>query len=200
MLELMNSIPFYGKVFVNGDDKNSVKLLQRSTELFVLLDLIRINDITAKSIKYIDGKKMQFDVIFSKRTYKVCTNLLGKHNVYNILSAISVCLHLGISMTDTIKSLNSFFGARRRFDVYEDIYINKYNPIIIDDYGHHPTEIHSTLDTINKLYPRKKIVMIFQPHRFSRTKAYWQLFLDVFKKLDQIILLPTYPAGEKNNS
>ena len=128
------------------------------------------------------------------------TNLLGKHNVYNILSAISVCLHLGISMTDSIKSLNSFFGAKRRFDVYEDIYIHKYKPIIIDDYGHHPTEIHSTLDTINELYPGKKIVMIFQPHRFSRTKAYWRLFLDVFKKLDQIILLPTYSAGEKNNS
>ena len=96
--------------------------------------------------------------------------------------------------------MNSFFGARRRFDVYEDIYINKYKPIIIDDYGHHPTEINSTLDTINKLYPGKKIVMIFQPHRFSRTKAYWRLFRDVFKKLDRIILLPTYSAGEKNNS
>ena len=62
------------------------------------------------------------------------------------------------------------------------------------------TKISYALDTINKLYPGKKIVMIFQPHRFSRTKAYWRLFRDVFKKLDQIILLPTYSAGEKNNS
>ena len=143
---------------------------------------------------------MQFDVIFSKSTYKVSTNLLGKHNVYNILSAMSVCLHLGISITKTIKSLNSFFGASRRFDVYKGIYINKHKPIIIDDYGHHPTEINSTLDTIKNLYPDKKIVMIFQPHRFSRTKAYWRLFLDVFRRLDRIILLPTYSAGEKNNS
>ena len=200
MLELMNSIPFYGKVFINGDDKNSVRLLAKINRAICTFGLNKKNDITAKSIKYVDGKKMQFDVIFSKRTYKVCTNLLGKHNVYNILSAISVCLHLGIPITSAIKSLSSFFGARRRFDVYEDIFINEHKPIIIDDYGHHPTEIHSTLETISKLYPRKKIVMIFQPHRFSRTKAHWRLFLDAFKTLDQIILLPTYSAGEKNNS
>ena len=200
MLQLMNSIPFYGKVFINGDDKNSLKLLKKINRDVRTYGLKKNNSIQAKSIKYIDGKKMQFDIIYSNRTFRVSTNLLGKHNVYNILSAISVCLHLGISITKTIKSLNSFFGASRRFDVYEDIYINKYKPIIIDDYGHHPTEINSTLDTINNLYPRKKVVMIFQPHRFSRTKAHWRLFLDVFIRLDRIILLPTYSAGEKNNS
>ena len=200
MLELMNSIPFYGKVFINGDDKNSLKLLKKINRGVCTYGFKKSNNIVAKSIKYIDGKKMQFDVIFSKSTYKVSTNLLGKHNVYNILSAMSVCLHLGISITKTIKSLNSFFGASRRFDVYEGITINNYKPIIIDDYGHHPTEINSTLDTIRNLYPDKKIVMIFQPHRFSRTKAYWRLFLDVFRRLDRIILLPTYSAGEKNNS
>ena len=200
MLQLMNSIPFYGKVFINGDDKNSLKLLKKINRDVCTYGLKKNNSIQAKSIKYIDGKKMQFDIIYSNSTFRVSTNLLGKHNVYNILSAISVCLHLGISITKTIKSLNSFFGASRRFDVYEDIYINKYKPIIIDDYGHHPTEINSTLDTINNLYPRKKVVMIFQPHRFSRTKAHWRLFLDVFIRLDRIILLPTYSAGEKNNS
>ena len=75
----------------------------------------------AKSIKYIDGKKMQFDIIFSKRAYKVRTNLLGKHNVYNILSAISVSLYLGISISKAIQSLKSFYGASRRFDIYKNI-------------------------------------------------------------------------------
>ena len=200
MLELMNAIPFYGKVFINGDDKNSMKILKKINRGVFTYGFNKKNNIIAKSVKYVDGKKMQFDIVFSDRNYKVSTNLLGKHNVYNILSAISVCLHLGIPISRAIKPLQSFFGASRRFDVYEDIYINKYKPIIIDDYGHHPTEINSTLDTINNLYPRKKIVMIFQPHRFSRTKAHWRLFLDVFIRLDRIILLPTYSAGEKNNS
>ena len=131
MLELMNSVPFYGKVFINGDDKNSLKLLKKINRGVCTYGLKESNSIKAKSIKYIDGKKMQFDVVFSSRSYRVSTNLLGKHNVYNILSALSVCLHLGISITKIIKSLNSFFGARRRFDVYENIYINKYKPIII---------------------------------------------------------------------
>ena len=200
MLDLMNSIPFYGKVFLNGDDKNSVRLLKKINRGICTYGLNKNNDIQAKSIKYLDGKKMQFDITFSKKTYKVSTYLLGKHNVYNILSALPVCFHLGISIKKAIGSLNSFFGASRRFDVYNDIYINTHKPVIIDDYGHHPTEIKSTLDTIDKIYPRKKIIMIFQPHRYSRTKAYWRLFKDVFKKLDQIILLPTYSAGEKNNS
>ncbi len=200
MLDLMNSIPFYGKVFINGDDKNSVKLLKKINRGIWTYGLNKKNDILAKSIKYVDGKKMQFNISFSNQTYKVTTFLLGKHNVYNILSALSVCLHLDIPITKAIRSLESFYGASRRFDVYKDIIINTYNPVVIDDYGHHPTEIKSTLDTISKLYPRKKIIMIFQPHRFSRTKAYWRLFNDVFKKPDQIILLPTYSAGEKNNS
>ena len=200
MLKLINSIPFYGKVFINGDDKNSMSLLSKVNRDISSYGFSKKNDLVADSIKYIDGKKMTFNITLCDDTYKVSTNLLGKHNVYNILSVISVSIHLGIPIKKAINSLKSFFGASRRFDVYDGIEINNSKPIIIDDYGHHPTEIDSTLDTINEIYPDKKIIMIFQPHRFSRTKAYWKLFLKTFRCLDQIILLPTYSAGEKNNS
>tara|TARA_B100000674_G_scaffold29543_1_gene20787 strand:+ start:691 stop:2085 length:1395 start_codon:yes stop_codon:yes gene_type:complete len=200
MLKLINSIPFYGKAFINGDDKNSVKLLKKINRSFFSYGLSKKNDLVAGSIKYSNGNKMTFDITFGKNVYKVSTNLLGKHNVYNILSAIAVSVHLGISITKSISSLKSFFGASRRFDVYNNFIINNTKPIVIDDYGHHPTEISSTLKTINELYPDKKIIMIFQPHRFSRTKAYWRSFIKVFKLIDHIILLPTYSAGEKNNS
>ena len=99
---------------------------------------------------------MIFEIIFKKKIYKVATNLLGEHNVYNILSAISVCLYLGISISKAIQSLKSFYGASRRFDIYNNIKINKYFPIVIDDYGHHPTEIKSTIRTIKQIYPNKK--------------------------------------------
>ena len=99
---------------------------------------------------------MTFEIIFKKKIYKVTTNLLGEHNVYNILSAISVCLYLGISISKAIQSLKSFYGASRRFDIYNNIKINKYFPIVIDDYGHHPTEIKSTIRTIKQIYPNKK--------------------------------------------
>ena len=143
---------------------------------------------------------MIFEIVFRKKSYRVVTNLLGEHNVYNILSAISVSLYLGISISKAIQSLKSFYGASRRFDIYKNIKINNYAPIVIDDYGHHPTEIKSTIKTIKKIYPNKKTIMIFQPHRFSRTKAYWISFVETLKSLDHIILLPTYSAGERNNS
>ena len=117
----------------------------------------KTNDLQAESIKFIDNK-MRFNIMYGSKSYKAETYLLGKHNVYNILSAISVSLYLGISISQAIASLKTFYGASRRFDVYKDISINGYNPVIIDDYGHHPTEIDSTIQTINKIYKKKKLL------------------------------------------
>ena len=199
ILQLINSIPFYGKVFLNGDDKKSKRILKKINRSIFSYGFLKNNDLRAKSIKYLENK-MIFEIVFKKKIYKVATNLLGEHNVYNILSAISVSLYLGISISKAIQSLKSFYGASRRFDIYKNIKINNYSPIVIDDYGHHPTEIKSTIKTIKKIYPNKKTIMIFQPHRFSRTKAYWISFVETLKSLDHIILLPTYSAGERNNS
>ena len=199
ILKLINSIPFYGKVFLNGDDKKSKRILKKINRSIFSYGFLKNNDLRARSIKYLENK-MIFEIIFKKKIYKVATNLLGEHNVYNILSAISVSLYLGISISKAIQSLKSFYGASRRFDIYKNIKINNYSPIVIDDYGHHPTEIKSTIKTIKKIYPNKKTIMIFQPHRFSRTKAYWMSFVETLKSLDHIILLPTYSAGERNNS
>ncbi len=199
ILKLINSIPFYGKVFLNGDDKKSKRILKKINRSIFSYGFLKDNDLRARSIKYLENK-MIFEIVFKKKIYKVATNLLGEHNVYNILSAISVSLYLGISISKAIQSLKSFYGASRRFDIYKNIKINNYSPIVIDDYGHHPTEIKSTIKTIKKIYPNKKTIMIFQPHRFSRTKAYWISFVETLKSLDHIILLPTYSAGERNNS
>ena len=199
ILKLINSIPFYGKVFLNGDDKKSKRILKKINRSIFSYGFLKDNDLRARSIKYLENK-MIFEIVFKKKIYKVATNLLGEHNVYNILSAISVSLYLGISISKAIQSLKSFYGASRRFDIYKNIKINSYSPIVIDDYGHHPTEIKSTIKTIKKIYPNKKTIMIFQPHRFSRTKAYWMSFVETLKSLDHIILLPTYSAGERNNS
>ena len=110
---------------------------------------------------------------------------------------MSLSWYIYIKSNPVIKEL---LWRKRRFDIYNNIKINKYFPIVIDDYGHHPTEIKSTIRTIKQIYPNKKTIMIFQPHRFSRTKAYWILFVETLKSLDHIILLPTYSAGERNNS
>ena len=140
---------------------------------------------------------MKFKLIYNNRAYSIETNLIGNHNVYNILAAISVCLHLDIKITKVIRSVSTFFGVSRRLDIHQNIQINKKDIITIDDYGHHPTEIKSTLETIKKIYPKRNIIMVFQPHRYSRTKSSWTYLVKVLNSINNIILLPTYSAGEK---
>ena len=196
MQDFINSIPFYGQVFVNGDDTHSINICKKINRNIFTFGLKAYNDLTAKNITFYD-KKMKFKLIYNKQSYSVETNLIGNHNVYNILAAISVCLYLDLKINKVIQSIATFFGVSRRLDIHHNIIINKKNIITIDDYGHHPTEIKSTIDTVKKIYPKKNIIMIFQPHRYSRTKSSWPNLVKVLNNLDNIILLPTYSAGEK---
>ncbi len=197
MMQFINSIPFYGKAFINGDDLNSIKLLKRINREIFTYGFKTSNQLHADNITY-RKEKMTFDIHYYDKSHRVTTNLLGKHNIYNILAAISVCIHLEIDIESIIKSVSNFFGASRRFDIYKAI-INNKEINVIDDYGHHPTEIKSTIKTIKDIFPSKKIMMIYQPHRYSRTENTWKSLTSVLKDVNNLILLPTYSAGEKKN-
>jgi UDP-N-acetylmuramate--alanine ligase len=196
MREFIKSIPFYGKVFINGDDKNSFDLAKNINRNIFTFGFKKNNDLYASDILY-SKNKMKFNVHYNKKTYLVSTKLLGKHNVYNVLTAMSVCIFIGIKPSSIITSLTSFHGVSRRFDIHKEISINNKKVLTIDDYGHHPSEIESTIGTIKEIYPNKKILIVFQPHRYSRTKSSWREMLKVLNNTDKIILLPTYSAGEK---
>ncbi len=198
MTQFINSIPFYGKAFINGDDINSKKIQKHINRETFTYGLNSKNTINAENITY-TKERMKFDLKYNNKSYPVSTNLFGKHNVYNILAAIAVCIHLEIDIEKIIKSVSNFYGASRRFDLYKTV-INGSETIIIDDYGHHPTEIKSTIKTIKEIFPSKKISMIFQPHRYSRTKATWKSLTLVLKEVNNLMLLPTYSAGEKKTS
>ncbi len=198
MQDFINSIPFYGQAFVNGDDLNSINLCKKINRNIFTFGLKDSNNLYAKNITFFD-KEMKFKLIYNNRKYNVISNLIGEHNVYNILAALSVCLHLDLKITKVIKSISTFFGVSRRLDIHHDIRIDKRNITTIDDYGHHPTEIKSTIDTIKEIYPKKDIIMIFQPHRYSRTKSSWPHLVKVLNSIHKIILLPTYSAGEKKS-
>lgn len=200
MIEFINSIPFYGKAFINGDDKNSQRLSKYINRDIYKFGFSPTNDIFASKLEY-KNKKMRFLVHHNNKKYQISSNLYGKHNVYNILASLSVSLHLGIKLRKAINSLSSFHGVKRRFDIYNNIKINNCSKMtIIDDYGHHPSEILSTIKTIKSMYPSKKIFMIFQPHRYSRTKSTWQNLVKILRTLDKVIILPTYSAGEKKTT
>ena len=121
--------------------------------------------------------------------------MIGLHNVKNAASAVAVSVSIGISEKIIKKGLLEFSGVQRRFN-----YLFEHNQaIFFDDYAHHPTEISSVLDGVNKVYNRKEIVCVFQPHRISRVKNLKLEFSKCFKKADTVLLCPIYKASENIN-
>jgi UDP-N-acetylmuramate--alanine ligase len=128
----------------------------------------------------------------SERLGRVCLQILGRHNVLNALAAIGVGLKLGIAFEPMASALARYAGAARRFDVrYEDA-----DYLVVDDYAHHPTEIEKTLQAAKRLN-KKRIVALFQPHRYSRTESLLDEFGKSFADADKLIVTDVYAAGEK---
>ena len=123
--------------------------------------------------------------------------MLGKHNVLNAAAAAILCIQEGISLNVIKGSLKNFMGIDRRMQILGSKKIKTHHCTYIDDYGHHPTEIKKTIEAIRDSYPAHKVIMIFQPHRFTRTKDLYEEFVAVLKHVDQLMLLDIYSAGEK---
>ncbi|MFK4786194.1 UDP-N-acetylmuramate--L-alanine ligase [Fusobacterium sp. MFO224] len=151
-------------------------------------------DIYAENIE-IKGNKTYFNVfILKKFVGRFILSIPGKHNIYNSLPVIYLAIKMGIVLDTIVEKIENFSGAKRRYDILLDNESYK----IIDDYAHHPTEIKATLEGAKSI-EREKITVIFQPHRFSRVKFLLDKFKGVFENADQLILLPVYGAGEKDD-
>lgn len=152
-------------------------------------------------IQYFAGRTKLVLIInyFNTSTHRLIINVPGKHNALNAVAALAVCIEFSIwkhgytEITPFIQNLTDFNGVKRRFDIR----IQRKDLVYIDDYAHHPEEIKAFLDAVKKIYPKKKITGIFQPHLYSRTRDFAQEFADSLEILDEIILLDIYPAREK---
>ena len=153
------------------------------------------------NIKYRIGYSI-FDLDYKdikKRNNKIRNiqlKLLGKHNVLNAAAATTLCINLGIDKNIIKKSLKSFSGVQRRMTKI----FSKNKNDFYDDYAHHPTEIISILEGVKNIYKNRKIISIFEPHRYSRVLSLKKEFAKSFAKSDQVLLCPIYAAGEKKNS
>jgi len=122
----------------------------------------------------------------------VCIGINGSHNVENAIASLALCHKLGLDLSDLISRFASFSGLKRRFErIYSDEHL-----VFIDDYAHHPTEINRLISSIRAMFPDKKVTGIYQPHLFSRTRDFGDAFAEELSKLDQVYLLPIYPARE----
>jgi UDP-N-acetylmuramate--alanine ligase len=128
----------------------------------------------------------------------VCVNLPGRHNVQNSLAAIAVATELGVPDALIVKALTEFHGVGRRFQRYGDIALAAGGSFaLVDDYGHHPAEMAATLEAARGAFPGRRIVLAFQPHRYTRTRDLFEDFVKVLSTVDALLLAEVYPAGEQ---
>jgi UDP-N-acetylmuramate--alanine ligase len=142
---------------------------------------------------------MHFDVVCEKYDQKFCVelNLIGKHNILNTLAAIGVACELDIGIDIIQSALKTFSGVARRLDYHGTLNIAEQPVILFDDYGHHPNEINAVFEGLYSTYQDRRLVVIFQPHRYSRTRDLFDDFARALSKADTLILLDIYPAGEQ---
>jgi len=196
--EFANKIPFYGVVALNANDKNSSNLIGKLRKPHCTYGISKLEtyvddvDFLAIDIKYSEEDTC-FTLVHKEQKYPVCISLSGDHNIQNALAAIAISHKVGLSLENVCRAISSFQGVGRRFEIL----FNNNKFVLVDDYGHHPTELKATINTAKTRYPNKKIVVVFEPHRFSRTKEFWNEFIDCFKDVEKAHLAPIYPASEK---
>jgi UDP-N-acetylmuramate--alanine ligase len=145
------------------------------------------------------GLRMRFEVVQAEAglRFPVELNLPGRHNVLNALAAIAVALELGVEAAAIQQALAAFAGVGRRFVVQDCNLADGRRLTLIDDYGHHPRELAATLEAARGGWPNRRIVLVFQPHRYSRTQEQFEDFVQVLSEPDVLVLGEVYPAGEQ---
>lgn len=191
-VEFMNNVPFYGLNIVCGDDPGVRALLARVKRPVLTYGFAEDNVLRAVPLEC--GVRNNFEVWRSGvKLGEVSLPQPGRHNMLNALAAIGAAMEVDISFEKCAEGLNGFGGVGRRFEFKGE----KGGVTVVDDYGHHPAEIAATLATARQVFPGRRIIAAFQPHRFSRTQAHFGEFCKVFDNVDQLLLTEIYAASEK---
>ena len=191
------NIPFWGYLVINGDDKNFQKISSKISRKKITYGTSQNCDYKIVDILSIEGcQKFKIEDSFLKKSHSFQINLPGRHNVFNAAASIVVAIQEGLDIEAIKKGVLDFSGVGRRYEKHV-INIDKEKKFLIDDYGHHPLEIRCNLDAIREEFKDKKILMIFQPHRYTRTAQLYDEFVDVLNRVDSLILLDIYSASEE---
>ena len=191
--QFLNKIPFYGAAILCMDDANLQSLLPGIEKRTITYGLKSQADYTVRNIS-VKGLKTYFTVYhMGEKLGTILSGALGRHNICNTLAAVAVGMELNMDFPTIAKSLETFTGVQRRFEILKQ----SESLIVIDDYGHHPVEIEATLSTAKEVWPDRRLIVIFQPHRYSRTQHLMESFFTSFNDADQLLLLDIYAAGEE---
>lgn len=201
-IEFLHNLPFYGLAVVCSDDAGVNDVLGDIGRSITTYGSNDEANVRATNIVFTGGRT-EFDVVRSSDTgtvsplMHVTLGLPGMHNVRNALAAIAVADELQIADAAVVRALENFEGIDRRFQILGDIKTRAGTVMLVDDYGHHPTEIAATLSAARSGWPGRRVVLVFQPHRYSRTRDLLDDFASVLSAADVLVLLEVYAAGEE---
>lgn len=190
--DFLNRLPFYGLAILCLDDPHIPSLIPKLKKRYRTYGLSAQADLQAREVRQ-NGLSNQYRFFCNGKEWgEIHFRIPGLHNVYNSLAAIAVGFELEIPFPKIQEAFDSLEGVQRRFQIRGEVE----GITVLDDYGHHPTEIRATLNAVRGCWPEKRIWVVFQPHRYSRTKALFSEFTTAFYQADGLVLLPIYPASE----
>ena len=199
-VDFLQRLPFYGRAVVCVDDPNVREILPRITKPITTYGFSEDAQVRAENV-VADGGRMRFDVLWEngeRHRRTVTVNLPGLHNVLNALAAIAIGLECGANIDDIAAGLAGFSGVGRRFQRYGELRLpDGGHATLVDDYGHHPVEMAATLAAARGAFPGRRLVLAFQPHRYTRTRDLFEDFVRVLSSVDALLLADVYPAGEQ---
>ena len=198
-VDFLQRLPFYGVAVLCADDANVREIMPQVSKQIVTYGLDASANVRAENVVAADGQ-MKFDCVRvngSISRFAVTLNLPGMHNVLNALAAIAVATEVGVSDAAIMKALAEFKGVGRRFQRYGEIACPAGGAFtLVDDYGHHPVEMAATLAAARGAFPGRRLLLAFQPHRFTRTRDCFEDFVKVLNGVDALVLAEVYAAGE----
>jgi UDP-N-acetylmuramate--alanine ligase len=196
-VDFIQRLPFYGMAVLCADDANVRAILPRITKPVTTYGVSETAQVRATDISHCGGQMCFTVQRAGQPELAVTLNFPGQHNVLNALAAIAVAMEVGASDAAIVKGLAEFRGVGRRFERYGEVSLpGGGNFTLIDDYGHHPVEMAATVAAARGAFPGRRLVLAFQPHRYTRTRDLFEDFVKVLSTVDVLLLTEVYPAGE----
>lgn len=197
-IQFLHNLPFYGLAVVCTDDENVRSIIPEIGRPIITYGVNEAADYRAVDIGQND-LSMNFKVLRPEgySDLDITLNVPGHHNVLNALASIAVATDEGVDDGAICRGLAKFGGVGRRFQIHGEFDTGVGQVLMVDDYGHHPTEVKATIDTVRATWPDRRFVMIYQPHRYSRTQDLYEDFVQVLSEVDFLLLMEVYPADEE---
>jgi len=196
-VEFLHNLPFYGLAVVCNDDPVVREILPQIARPTVTYGFGEAADVRAIDVRQ-EGMRTHFTVLRpDHEPLAVSVNMPGKHNVLNALATIAIAADEGIDDDAIVRGLADFQGVGRRFQVYGELPVDGGSVMLVDDYGHHPREVAAVIAAVRDGWPERRLVMVYQPHRYTRTRDLYDDFVQVLGDANVLLLMEIYPAGEE---